>query len=434
MKCVKLFAVVLTLLTGIVAGWLSIMQATPVGASGPTSLGRTPWQMYRPSPITGLGPFSQHGQVSEYASAPAVPDANAASWGPAPNGSTIGFSVPSRLSQCWTQLDFAFFQTLVDIPTGTTLSSFTIAFCGMDDGARVSIYNSANPSGLVIPGSYVFLGGSGTTNLATYVVAGETNRVVVTQVDDCPTGNNLQSATVVLNGTVVVANQAPTLSASTATVAVNEGQPASNTGSYSDPDTGDSVTLTASRGAVSKTGTNSGSWTWSLATTDGPAQSGPVTVTADDGHGHQVATSFTLTVNNVAPSLSVNVGATNSVYYVDWTAASPGGGTASGVINLPDGSAVNVTFDALNPDSTHSSFFGAQTSGGTNFWSPSTPYVSTEVPNAPPTTDILQLSGGNATRYRVTLSQPIVDPIMAIVSLGSAGNTMSYNFDSPSRS
>jgi hypothetical protein len=38
------------------------------------------------------------------------------------------------------------------------------------------------PDGVVIPGSYVYLGGSGTTNLVSYVAAGENNRVVVTQV------------------------------------------------------------------------------------------------------------------------------------------------------------------------------------------------------------------------------------------------------------
>jgi hypothetical protein len=55
----------------------------------------------------------------------------------------------------------------------------------------------------VIPGSYVFLGGSGTANLAPHVVSGETNRVVITQVDDCCIENNLHSAVVVLNGEVV---------------------------------------------------------------------------------------------------------------------------------------------------------------------------------------------------------------------------------------
>ena len=65
------------------------------------------------------------------------------------------------------------------------------------------------PGGLVIPGSYVFLGGSGTANLAEYIAAGETNRVVITQVDDCAVQNNLWEARVVLNGSVISTNNPP---------------------------------------------------------------------------------------------------------------------------------------------------------------------------------------------------------------------------------
>jgi hypothetical protein len=102
--------------------------------------------------------------------------------------------VGSRLPGCMTNVDFTLFQTFVDIPLGTTLNTFTVTMSGMDDGARITIFNSLYPSGLVVPGSYVYLGGSGTSNLAPYVAEGETNRVVITQMDDCAVGNNLQSA------------------------------------------------------------------------------------------------------------------------------------------------------------------------------------------------------------------------------------------------
>jgi hypothetical protein len=59
------------------------------------------------------------------------------------------------------------------------------------------------------------------------------------------------------------------------------------------------------------------------------------------------------------------------------------------------------------------------------------PYVSAEVENAPPDTDILQLSGGTNETYTVTLSEPIKDPVMAIVSLGQPGTRTTYDFDSP---
>jgi len=102
--------------------------------------------------------------------------------------------------QCMAYGDFTYFQTFVNIPSHVEVTTFTITFQGMDDGSRVTIFNSKYPDGFVIPGSYVYLGGSGTTNLASYVVSGEVNRVVITQVDDCCCENYLREARVVLNG------------------------------------------------------------------------------------------------------------------------------------------------------------------------------------------------------------------------------------------
>ena len=59
-------------------------------------------------------------------------------------------------------------------------------------------------------------------------------------------------------------------------------------------------------GAVTKTGTNNGTWTGPLGTTDGPAQSQTVTITANDGNGGTATTTFALTVNNVAPTATFN--------------------------------------------------------------------------------------------------------------------------------
>jgi len=191
-------------------------------ASGPTALGRTPWQVMPIADyIDGVPNYGSHGHISYYSHLPAYPAADHVNWadcGPSsplrespyaptaplcPDPATIGMVVGSRLPGCMTNVDFTLFQTFVDIPFGTTLSTFTISLSGMDDGARITIFNSTYPSGLVIPGSYVYLGGSGTSNLASYVAAGETNRVVITQVDDCAVGNNLQRAEVNLNGTVI---------------------------------------------------------------------------------------------------------------------------------------------------------------------------------------------------------------------------------------
>ena len=119
-------------------------------------------------------------------------------------------------------------------------------------------------------------------------------------------------------------------------------------------------------------------------------------------------------------------------YYVDWTAANPSAGTASGAITLPDASVVNVGFSVTTPAGAAGSFSFAQTAGGTNSWNPSAPYISSQVDNAPPDPDIIALVGGTGGNvYTIALSEPIKDPIMAIVSLGSPQITITYDFDRP---
>src|SRR6185312_3129127 len=95
----------------------------------------------------------------------------------------------------------------------------------------------------------------------------------------------------------------PTLSSDNASVAANEGQTATNTGTVKDINR-DTVTLTASVGTVVNNG--DGTWSWSFGTTDGPTQSQTVTISGDDGQGGTSTTSFALVVNNVAPTI-VNV-------------------------------------------------------------------------------------------------------------------------------
>src|SRR3972149_12028554 len=99
----------------------------------------------------------------------------------------------------------------------------------------------------------------------------------------------------------------PVIAGDNAAVTVNEGVTATNSGTWSDADAGDTVTLTASVGTVTKSGTNaSGTWSWSFATTDGPAQSQTVTITANDGNGGVSTTTFSLTVANVAPTVTLS--------------------------------------------------------------------------------------------------------------------------------
>ena len=111
---------------------------------------------------------------------------------------------------------------------------------------------------------------------------------------------------------VNVANVAPSV-ANAGNVSVNEGSTVTNSGTWSDPGL-DIVTLAASVGTVTKNA--DGTWSWLFNSNDGPDQSQAVTITATDSDGAATATTFALTVNNVAPSVanagdvSVNEGST----------------------------------------------------------------------------------------------------------------------------
>ena len=185
----------------------AVVLATAGGtfsANSAEAQSHTPWQQHEG--FQGVVHFGftapRHGDDSEYAFAN-IPAANHAGWGAAPDGDIIGLSRPSTLcgvAACRQGGEFTYFQTFVNIPSGYTVSTFTVALSGMDDGSRISIYNSAYPNGVIVPGSYVYFGQSATADLAPLVQSGEVNRVVITHVDDCCTGSNLRNATVVING------------------------------------------------------------------------------------------------------------------------------------------------------------------------------------------------------------------------------------------
>ena len=102
-------------------------------------------------------------------------------------------------------------------------------------------------------------------------------------------------------------NAPPTLAADFADVTVDEGMQATNSGTFSDPGV-DDITLSASLGTVIDNG--DGSWSWSWDTLDGPEDSATVTITATDSDGAATDVMFDLTVNNVAPVVSVGDDAT----------------------------------------------------------------------------------------------------------------------------
>jgi hypothetical protein len=167
---------------------------------------RTPWQMNKGGAVYDLeAPLGAHGAVEAYVFAD-IPAANDSAWQDAPNPDTIGFGSNTASiippGKCLNAVDYTYFQTFVTVPDGVKVTQLRIAFQGMDDGSRISIFNAQNTSGSVVDGSYVRLGGKETTDLKDLMVKGR-NRIVITQVDDCPLGNQLQSATVEMNGQLV---------------------------------------------------------------------------------------------------------------------------------------------------------------------------------------------------------------------------------------
>ncbi|MCI0685503.1 MAG: PKD domain-containing protein [Gemmataceae bacterium] len=142
-------------------------------------------------------------------------------------------------------------------------------------------------------------------------------------------------------------------------VTVAEGQTASNTGTFANSDT---VQLSASLGTVTQTGPTT--WSWSFATTDGPAGPTNVTITADDGQGGVRTATFTLTIDDVPPTIAlsgdatVNEGALYTLSLGD--VIDPGADTISNYsINWGDDTFTDGTGDPVNATATHTYADGA---------------------------------------------------------------------------
>jgi hypothetical protein len=111
------------------------------------------------------------------------------------------------------------------------------------------------------------------------------------------------------------------------------------------------------------------------------------------------------------------VAAAAPIIWTDWTSANTT--TAAGTLG-----GINVGFAGnISP--------AAQTAGGTNYWAVN-PAIYTSVPqvdNPPPDSDIIRLTGGTATGVQtITFSQPVTNPVMAILSLGQPGFPVTYVF------
>ncbi len=110
---------------------------------------------------------------------------------------------------------------------------------------------------------------------------------------------------------VTEANIPPTLAANSLTASGPEGTTISNSGTWSDPNLTDVVTITASVGNV--TFTPAGTWQWTYDVPDNTTNT-PVIITADDGQGGVTTLQFFYSASNVPPALTIGnpLVATNS--------------------------------------------------------------------------------------------------------------------------
>jgi hypothetical protein len=136
------------------------------------------------------------------------------------------------------------------------------------------------------------------------------------------------------------------------------------------------------------------------------------TAPADAGAPYDAGPALLLNQTSFQPFTGITVGVrqgSTTIYWADWQ--STGSGTVSGVLSPPSGP-IQVTF-------TGGDIYGAQTSAGTSYWTPAATYISQTVANAPPGPGLIEINGGASQADALTFSEPVTNPVIAIVSLGT---------------
>jgi hypothetical protein len=144
------------------------------------------WQVHEgPDTPYSFGTTVENGQNLGFLNGGDVPPASDAGWAPASGDLSLrwtgGQTVPCRAAA-----DYAYFQTTVFPADG---DRYAISFENVDDAAIVTVYNEDNPRGLDVEGSVVGLRERKTVDVTPALLAGATNRIVVTLANVCgPSG------------------------------------------------------------------------------------------------------------------------------------------------------------------------------------------------------------------------------------------------------
>lgn len=138
-----------------------------------------------------------------------------AGWSDAPTDAEGNVNINRKSAlRCLEQLDFTYFRTSVNVPNNVILNTFTVSYSKADDGARIYIINSANPTGAFDPKADLIINrqnNPGTVDLKQYVKKGEVNTVVIVQFDDCADGNTVHGIHINVNGNEVKTSEPTTV-------------------------------------------------------------------------------------------------------------------------------------------------------------------------------------------------------------------------------
>ncbi len=103
--------------------------------------------------------------------------------------------------------------------------------------------------------------------------------------------------------------------------------------------------------------------------------------------------------------------------YVDWDTQLSG--SVTGVMTVGS-QTVNATYTG--------NYSFAQTDESGTYYYSGPNFTSSEVDNAPASTDIIAISGGQET-HTISFDKALINPIFDIVSLGNGGTSVTYTFD-----
>ncbi len=112
--------------------------------------------------------------------------------------------------------------------------------------------------------------------------------------------------------------------------------------------------------------------------------------------------------------------ASGAVQWAQWITGTENFPSSVSVGSLPGPNAVTYNGSSLI----------RQTGAGTDYWSPSAPYLSGSVTNAPTPAHMIGVVDFAAS-HSITFGSPVTNPFVAIVGLGSATEQTQWTFDSP---